>query len=398
MNWMITRAIKTIGLVFLGFAFLLSVEGSCPLQAAEPIKIGAVVAITGWAGALGTMNKESIIIATERVNRQGGLFGRPIEVYIEDDQSSPTNSAIAVTKLIRDKKVCAVLGSTLTIMCMSMLPIFEREQVPNASFGAGYEITFPIKKWVFRFSQTDFLLSPVMLKFAVRELGARKIALLHCTDASGMMGAKGIIESAPKYGVSSIITEKFDPQDTNMIPQLTKINAARPDVILLYGTAPNAAVIAKNYHQLGMEIPVVGSHGIPTPDFIKLAGKFVEGGRWIIFGNKCNLGDKLPSDDPWRKNIFDPFMKDLKERFGRSKIHVFHGPGYDGAQGVIEALKIAKTDDRAALQDAMEKLSFDGIMSPYKFSPTDHDGIDIDKSIFPSIIEGDDFWPYRGKK
>jgi len=280
-------------------------------------------------------------------------------------------------------------------MCMPMIPICEHEQVLYVSLGAGHEITFPIKKWVFRITPTDILLSPYMLKFATRTLAARKIALFHCTDASGMMGAKGISESVAKYGAPIIITEKFDPKDTNMIPQLTKIKAARPDVIILYGSAPPAAVIAKNYRQLGMEIPVVGSHAIPTPDFIKLAGKAVEDGRWILIASKSCVGDKMPADDPWRKNIFEPFMKELKEKFGRTMIHGNHGIGYDGIHVIKEALKIAGIDDRAALRDAMEKVTFDGLTSSYKYSAADHDGIDIERTVVPFIVKDGEFWPYK---
>jgi branched-chain amino acid transport system substrate-binding protein len=364
-------------------------------QAAEPIKIGAVLSVTGWAGGLGTPEMEAVTIGMEKVNREGGIIGRKVEVYFEDDQSSPTNSAIAATKLIRDKKVSCVIGATLTSMCMSMLPIFEREAVPNVSLGAGHEITSPLKKWVFRIPATDIRLSPIMLKFTVKVVGAPKIALLHSTDASGMMGAQGIMETAAKHGASIIITEKFDPKDTNMIPQLTKIKAAAPDSIILYTSAAPAAVIAKNYHQLGMKIPVIASHGVPSPEFAKIAGKVVEGGAWIMFANKTQYADKMSPDDPWRKNIFDPFMKALKEKYGKTEYHGFHGNGYDGFQLVVNALKIAGTDDRAVLRDAMEKVSFQGLLGYFKYSPSDHDGQDIEQSIGPMIIKDGEFWPYK---
>ena len=126
-----------LGFIGLAFSVLLSVQGK-HLQAAEPIKIGVVLASTGWAGMMGSLEKDAITVVEDEVNRQGGVLGRPIEVFYEDDQSSPTTAAIAATKLIRDKKVCAVIGSTLTVLCMPIVPICEREQVPNVSLGAGH--------------------------------------------------------------------------------------------------------------------------------------------------------------------------------------------------------------------------------------------------------------------
>ena len=122
--------LKAAGLIGLVLSLLFVVDGK-PLGAAEPIKIGVVLCVTGRGGFLGTPQKEAITVAVEEVNRQGGIFGRPIELYIEDDQSNPTNSAVAATKLIRDKKVCCVVGSSLVVACMAMIPICEREQVPH---------------------------------------------------------------------------------------------------------------------------------------------------------------------------------------------------------------------------------------------------------------------------
>lgn len=241
---------------------------------------------------------------------------------------------------------------------MPIIAIYEREQVPNISLGAGHEITDPLKKWIFRIPLTDYRLSPRMLKFTVDTLGARKIALLHSTDASGVMGAKGIMDNINKHKASIVITEKFDPKDTTMIPQLTKIKAARPDAIILYTSATPASVVAKNWQQLGMETLVVGSHGVPTADFVKLAGKIVDGGRWILFGSKDNCADQISPDNPWCKNIYDPFKRDLKEKYGKTDYQAPYGTGHVAMRIVAEALKIAGTDDRAALRDALEKARY----------------------------------------
>jgi branched-chain amino acid transport system substrate-binding protein len=390
----ITLLMRTTGVIGLASLLLFFAEGKPSLRAAEPIKVGAIHSMTGWAGSMGSYQKEAVTIIAEEANRRGGVLGRQIEVYFEDDQSNPTNSAIAATKLIRDKKVSCVIGSTITVMCMPVVAICEREQVPNISLGAGHEITVPLKKWIFRIPLTDYRLSPRMLDFTVETLGARKIALIHSSDASGMMGAQGIIDNVNKYGASIIITEKFDPKDTTMIPQLTKIKASHPDAIILYTSATPASVVAKNWQQLGMEVPVVGSHGVPTADFVKLVGKIVEGGRWILFGSKDQYGDQIPPDDPWRKNIYDPFKKALLEKYGRSEYYPPNGTGHEAMRIVIEALKIAGTDDRAALRDALEKVKYHGMIGDYAYSPTDHDGIS-GEAYGPIIVKDGKWWPYK---
>jgi branched-chain amino acid transport system substrate-binding protein len=268
---------------------------------------------------------------------------------------------------------------------------------PNISLGAGHEITVPLKRWIFRIPLTDYRLSPLMLQFTVNKLGARKIALLHSRDASGMMGAKGIMDTIDQYkGASIAITEEFEPQDTTMIPQLTKIKAAKPDAIILYTSAAPAAVVAKNWQQLGMEKTIViGSHGIPTADFTKLAGKIVEGGQWVLFGSKDSYGDQISPSDPWRKNIYEPFKKALKEKYGKDDYQPPYGTAHEALHIAVEAIKIAGTDDRAALRDALEKVKYeDGMIGDYAYSPTDHDGL-APGAYGPMIVKDMKWRPYK---
>ena len=382
--------LKAAGFMGLIFSLLLVVDGK-PLGAAEPIKIGVVLCVTGRGGFLGTPQKEAITVAVEEVNRQGGIFGRPIELYIEDDQSNPTNSAVAATKLIRDKKVCCVVGSSLVVACMAMIPICEREQVPHIPLPP---LTIPLKKWTFSVNFTDYKLAQRLLKFTADELGARKIALVHGTDTYGLNGAQGVLDNVQKHGASVIITEKFEPADTSMIPQLTKVKAARPEAIILYANAVPASVIAKNCQQLGIETPVVGSGGIPTPDFLKLAGKIAEAGRWIIFGLEDLYADRMPPDDPYRKNLYDPVMKAIQEKYGKTEWNGFYRNGHDPIRIAIEGLNIAGTDDRVALRDALEKVKFKGFLGDFKYSSTDHEGT-LGEAFVPVIIREGKYWPYK---
>jgi branched-chain amino acid transport system substrate-binding protein len=382
--------LKTAGLIGLVLSLLFVVDGK-PLGAAEPIKIGVVLCVTGRGGFLGTPQKEAITVAVEEVNRQGGIFGRPIELYIEDDQSNPTNSAVAATKLIRDKKVCCVVGSSLVVACMAMIPICEREQVPHIPLPP---LTIPLKKWTFSVNLTDYKLAQRILKFTVETLGARKIALLHGTDTYGMNGAQGVLDNVQKHGASVIITEKFEPADTNMVPQLTKIKGSRPDAIILYANSAPASVIAKNYQQLGMDTQVVGSSGMASQEFLKLAGKIAEERRWIVFCLKDLFAQQLPPDDPFLKNLYEPLFKAIREKYGRTEWNGMCRDGYDGIRLAIEGLKIAGKDDPAALRDALEKVHFQGFLGEFKYSPTDHEGLSGDAFV-PIVIKDGKYWAYK---
>lgn len=368
--------------VFMALIVLFSVVTAT--MAAETIKIGAVLSLTGRGGFLGTPQKKAITVIVEDLNKKGGLFGRPIEVFYEDDQSDPTNAAIAATKLIRDKQVCAIIGSSLTVSSMSIMPVSEREGVVQVMVAP---VTSPVKKWVFDANLTDFRLSQVMLKYTSEVLKAKKIALLSSTDAYGRNGAQGVMANAAKYGLSIVITEEFEASDTSMIPQLLKTKAAKPDAIILYANSTPASVIAKNYQQLGMENILVGAAGIATPDFLKSAGKVLEGKPWYLFCPKDIVADQLPAHDPIRA-IYEPLKKAMQNKYGDTEWQAMSRNGYDGIEVVIRGLQAAGTDNRASLRDALERTkNIQGFVGVYNYSPTDHEG--CDGSAFVAVIMKD---------
>ena len=383
---------KTTSLIGLVVSLFLLAEVR-PLVAAEPIKIGAVFTITGWVGFLGLPQKEAVEVEVDKINRAGGVLGRPLEVYYEDDQSNPTTSVIATTKLVRDLKVCAVLGTAFTSGATSMIPIAEREGVPLLPTCPA---TVPFNKWVFFVLIDDTLHGPGMLKFMVEDLKAKKIAVLTAPEVGFLAGIKAIEDNLDKYGAKIIIKEQYEFTDTSVIPQLTKIKAAKPDVILNYSIGTSASVAAKNYKQLGIKVPVVNSWGVASKEFAKLAGEVVADKPWIVFGLKCLFADKLPPDDPYRKNLYEPHKKALMEKFGK-EFQTYGANAHDALHIVVEALKIAGTDDRAALRDAIEKVKYQGLVGDFSVTPTNHYGMPVE-AVIPQVIKNGEYYPYFPKK
>ena len=347
-----------------------------PSAAAEPIKVGAVLSITGWAGFMGTQMKETMVALIEDVNKKGGVQGRPIDLYIEDDKSNPTNAVIATTKLIRDIKVSVLMGPSITDSGMAMIPMAEQEQVP---FTVSGPVISPLKKWVFHVTPNDVVNSSAVLDYAIKGMGGKRIAIIHDTANFGMVGMKVFRSEIGKYpGASIAIEEKFETTDTNTIPQLTKIKAANPDVLIIQTPGGQAAVVAKNYRQLGMKTPVTGPPAVTTPEFLKIAGNIGEESPFILLAGKIMVAEKLPVNDPWRKSLYEPFKKIMKDKYGEAKeITVFHSVAHDAMQIVLKALRTAGTDDRAAIRNALETIKYDGQMGPYACTPTDHRGIQV---------------------
>ncbi len=372
---------------------LLFLTGMKPVGAAEPIKIGVVLSVTGWGGFLGTPEKMAMTAAVQNFNHAGGLSGRPIELIFEDDQSNPTTATTAATKLIRDTKVAAIIGASISESCMALIPICEREKVPQLPMAP---LTISLKKWVFLVPLDDFFLSDKMVAFAAKDLGAKKLAIMRDSSPYGKKGADGVKAHAPKYGATVIAEEICESKDTDMTPQMTRLKSAKPDAIILFTPAPPAAVVAKAYQRLGMQnIPVITGGGVPSKEFPGLAGKIVEDGHWIPFGCMDLYAEQLPPNDPFRKNLYEPLFKTIKEIYGQNTPwDGFYRNGYDNIAIVIEALKIAKTDDRTALRDALEKVRFNGLLGNFAYSPTDHQGT-TGETFVPILIKDGKYWPYK---
>jgi branched-chain amino acid transport system substrate-binding protein len=368
-------------------SFLNLINPGSPAGAAEPIKIGAIISITGWAGSLGTGQKEAYEVLVDDINKKGGVLGRQIEVYIEDDKSVPTNALIAATKLVKDKKVCALLGPTITDSGMAVIPMADEEKIPYVVLGP---IVTPLKKWVFLTGPGDARAATHIVEYAVKSLRAKKIAVLYVAENYGMTGYKIMQNEIMKYPEASIvIAEKLESKDTNMIPQLMKIKAANPDLLIPYAAGAPTSIIAKNYKQLGMTTPVLAPGAVPMPDFLKLAGNIAEEAKWIFLGFPLIVAEQLPATDPFRKNLYDPFKIMLQDKFGKEKIlNVFHVGPYDGLGILLAAIKQAGSDNPAAIRDALEKVKFNGFLGPYGATATDHQGSQVDTEIMMTLKNG----------
>lgn len=385
-------ALRTGLCVALVFGLLLVWTGK-PVAAAEPIKVGLVISITGPYGFIGTPQKEVVEAIVKDVNKKGGINGRPLEVIIEDDKSVPTNSVVAATKLIKDMKVSAMVGASSSDGSAAITPTAEQEKVP-------YIITAPVinpnKKYVFITGPGDVKGAAHFTEYAVKGLGAKKIALLSETGVYGKTGADTILKEVKKYpGVSVVAHEKMEVTDTNLVPQLTKLKSANADVLMLYATAATAAVAVKNYKQLGMTVPVLASNAITIPPFVKMAGDLAEEVKWIFFTQPFIVAEKMKPDHPFRKTLYDPFKKMMQDAYGPTKVpNMFHASTYDAFMGLIGALKLAGSDNRDAIRDALEKVNVPGFLGSFAPSPQDHYGAPKDPMI-PVIMKGGDWAPYE---
>ena len=347
-----------------------------------PIKIGAVLDITGAGATRGVPERQTLEMLAEQVNAGGGVNGRQIELTIEDNQSTEDGAAKAVNSLISSEQVDLILGASRTGPSLAMRPIAEQAEIPMISLAANQAIVDG-STWVFKTAQND----RVVLEKLVDDMttkGYKKIALAR--DASGF--GEGVAEMLGELGKSAGITVdpvvKFAPDATDFTAQMVKIRDANPDATLIWGIPPAAGLAQKAYRQLGIDAPVYQSHGIGNQAFLDTAGDSANGllaplGRMLV-------ADQLAENDP-QKPVVTKFIADYKAKYGQNP-STFAGHAYDGFMIAVEALKTAGTD-KAKLRDTIEKISdWPGVSGVFTMTPEDHSGLTKEALVMVEIKNG----------
>jgi branched-chain amino acid transport system substrate-binding protein len=352
--------------------------------AAEPIKIGAPLAMSGRAAFAGVAEKNTLMMYAEAFNKNGGLNGRPLEFIYYDTEMKPDIAVNMVKRLIKKDKVTAILGITASWTGMAVLPIFEKEKIPTILLASSSGLVDPVQKWVFKIPSDDRIVVAKILEH-MKANGIKKIALMSSADGYGDGGRKSVETQAPDYGIDIIFNEKFTGDETDLTPLLNKIKNTKPDAVVSWSSKRTPSVVALNYNQLGIDLPLYLGHAALAPAFIKAVGNVASGN--LTASMKFQAGPTLQDSDPQKKVILD-YQAAYQARFGEPA-NQFGATGYDAFHILVAALKEAGTD-KAKLRDAIEQTkNFVGTQGIFTYSSADHAGLSPDSILMYQVIDAE---------
>jgi len=360
--------------------------GTLAAMAADTIKIGSVLSVTGPAAFLGDPELKTLQMYVEDINKKGGVIGRQLELVHYDDGSDAGKANGFGKRLIDDDKVDIIVGGTTTGATMSMAPLVEKAGVPFISLAGAVVIVEPVKKWIFKTPHTDRMAAEKVFE-DMKKHGISKVALFSETSGFGQSGKKETMGVAAKYGIDLVANEAYGPKDTDMSPQLTKIrNTAGVQAVFIFGLGQGPAIATKNYQQLGMKLPLYHAHGVASEEFIKLAGPAAEGVR--LPAAALLVADKLAANDP-QKPVAQGYANAFKAKW-KTDVSTFGGHAYDGLMLAVDAIKRAGSTDKAKVRDAIEATKgFVGTGGVVNMSATDHMGLDLSAFKMLEIKGGD---------
>lgn len=354
--------IKKRLIVFLLFAVIFW-SFSALIAAQEPIKVGVIPPLSGSGAYDGGSIQRGALMAVEEINKAGGILGRPLEAIIEDSESRPEIAVSAMVKLILKDKVPVVIGSFYSSLTKACTPIALRERIPivNAASTAASLTEDPNvnNDWFFRIVPHDGLLAETFSRYAVEDLGLKRIALFYEDGEWGRGAAEVFIPAIKNYGGEIVLDETYKMGQTDFVPFISMIVGSKPDAIFIVATSSDGAVFMRNLREIEAadDIKVLNLGTFNTDIFMELAGEDSEG---IYVANA--YVDSINT----KANI--EFTENYKKLYPGLPLPDKHVWGsYTAIYVTAEAIEMAGTDDPAAIRDALEKVSYMGLTGLIQF-------------------------------
>ena len=246
---------------------------------------------------------------------------------------------------------------------------------------------------MFRVSAVDALVDIKLLKYASEKFDAKNPGLMLINNPWGESNEKGLIAATKDHASIKIAgIEKFESNDVDVVPQLTRLKEAGADSIILVGNAAPGAQMMKSQERMGWQTPVVSHWGISGGRFPELAGPTAGNAHFVqtysFFGEQGLVGAK----------VVDALKAKYPEIKGPEDIFspVGTANAYDAMHLLAMAIEQAGSTDGDAIRQALEGLqgSHEGLIKTYNqpFSADNHDALGPDDYIMVRY-EGDKIVP-----
>lgn len=312
--------------------------------ATEPIYLGVSGPLTGQNARYGEQWKKGFDLALEEINGAGGVNGRPLAYIFEDSQSDPTQSVVVAQKFVADPRIIVELGDFSSGASMAASPIYQRGGLVQFGFTNSHpDFTKGGGTYTWSNSVTQAQAAPALADFTVTDLGLKRLAVFHLNTDWGKTTYDLYAARAQELGAEIVATEAYLADEKDFRSALTKARDANPDAIVLIAYQADGALIVQQLRQAGIELPVVGTGSLLSPDFLKLGGDAVEG--------VYTESQFLPSDTrPQVKTVVDAYVAKYNETPDFFAIHA-----YDTLQLIAKAIEIGGPT-RQGVHDALPQL------------------------------------------
>lgn len=314
-----------------------------PTPAEDPlaIKVGFLVPLTGEQASFGQDAIRGAQLAVEEINAAGGILGHPVVLKVKDTQSLPERTSTAVTELIENDKVAAIVGEIATDRSLVAAPIAQSRGIPLITPGSTNEKVTQTGDSIFRICYTDSFQAVVMAKFA-RSIEVERAALLfNAADPYSAELAAIFKKDFTAAGGTLVAEETYNPADLSFSRQLDAIRAKNPEVVFLPSYYPDAARIIREARQVGLDVPFLGTDGWDSSEFLKIGGSAVDN---CYFSGHFSAENSSPN--------VAAFVQAFSQKFGTPPPPLA-ALSYDAVRYLSDATTRAGSSEGKNLRDAL---------------------------------------------
>jgi len=329
-------------------------------EAKSETVIGMIGPMTGEGAQSGTNMRDAVVLGIDEVNSRGGIQGEKLKLVVVDDEGNPTKSINGNNRLVHNEQAMVVIGSVQSTCTLANMAVTEKVGVPQmTSTSTSPAITQKGNKWIFRTAATDAIQAENIVKIAINTLGKKRLAVINVSTDYGRDGTKVILDICKKMGLSPVAVESFNQGDKDFSSQLLKIKEQNPDTLIIWSMYEEAALIAKQAAQMGLNIQLMGGGGLTNSKYVELGGPATNGTLM------CQT---------YHPSSKDPLIAGFTERF-QKKYGRLPDPNaaqsYDAILIIVAAMEKAGVKDKSKIRDAIaETHDFKGVTGKITFDKT----------------------------
>jgi branched-chain amino acid transport system substrate-binding protein len=321
------------------------------------INIGVMFALTEGASIYGIPQEQAVKLAVEQINASGYLGAATLAPVYEDGGSAPETAITAMTKLVEEDGVVAVLGPTLSSQAFAADPIAQEAGVVVLAVSNTAGGITEMGDYIFRNSLPEASVIPGNLATAVDILGLETVGLLYGDDDDfTVAGYNVFLQTLDELGVEIVREETFQKGDTDFNAQLTSVIAEEPDAIVLSILAAEAQPMIQQARALGYTGPIIGGNGVNS---LKLITDLGDDANGLIVGAAWNIANESEQNAA--------FVEAYSAAYSATPDQ-FTAQAYTGAWLLASAIRCANSADSAAIRDALAAITdFDSPLGLYSF-------------------------------
>jgi branched-chain amino acid transport system substrate-binding protein len=330
------KRILLTGLVAAGAAF-------GPAAAAQNIRIGFHVPLTGPAASDGLSAMRGAELAVEQINAAGGINGRKIELVVQDDQARADQAVPLANKYVGEGVKVMVSGS-FSAPTRAAASVFQTAQIPYISAYAIHPDITRAGKYVFRTAFTGEVQGRAAAKVAGDLLAKKKVTLLTLNNDFGQSLAAGFKEAAGKFGIQIVSEYTFGMQDRQFGAVVASVRKDDPDAIFVVGYYYNGGPLVAQLRAAGIKAPIIGTEGFDSQHFLDIVK---DAGEGLIVATALDRDTKSA--------VTRKFIEDFEAKY-KTPADMVAASTHTAVNIAAEALRRAGPDDSAKIRDAIAGL------------------------------------------